>query len=72
MYYGISKSVSQRGGGEESQVNRRINEIADELRRCCHVCEVELRDGKSYVSQLEVEQRIFPVLRGYGYIFSVL
>ena len=58
MYYDISKSVSQGGGGEETQENRRINEIADELRRCCQVYEAELRVGKSHVSQLEIERRV--------------
>ena len=45
MNYDISESVSQRGSGEETAENRRINEIADELRRLCQLHEAEPRDG---------------------------
>ena len=45
MNYDISESVSQRGSGEETADNRRINEIADELRRRCQLYEAQPRDG---------------------------
>lgn len=58
MDYDISKSVPQRGSGEETPENRRINEIADEIRRRCQVYEAKLRDGQGHVSRIEVEQRV--------------
>ena len=42
MTDGILKSVSQRIGREETQENRRIQEIADELRRRCCLHEKEV------------------------------
>ena len=54
----VFESVSQRGRGEETAENRRIYEIADELRRRCQLYEAQLRDGQSNVSHLEVEQRV--------------
>jgi len=54
----ILESVSQRGSGEETAENRRIHEIADELRRRCQLYEAQLRDGQCNVSHLEVEQRV--------------
>ena len=58
MDYDISESVSQRGSGEETAENRRINEIADELRRRCQLYEAQLRDSQDDVNRLEVEQRV--------------
>ena len=58
MDYDISESVSQRGSGEETAENRRIREIADELRRRCQLYEAQLRDGQSDVNHLDVEQRV--------------
>ena len=58
MSYDISQSVSQRGSGEETAENRRIHEVADELRRRCQLYEAQLRDGQSDVNHLEVEQRV--------------
>ena len=58
MSYDISESVSQRGSGEETAENRRIHEVADELRRRCQLYEAQLRDGQSDVNHLEVEQRV--------------
>ena len=46
----ILESVSQRGRGEENAENRRIYEIADELRRRCQLYEAQLRDGQVNVS----------------------
>jgi hypothetical protein len=58
MSYDISESVSQRGSGEETAENRRIYEVADELRRRCQLYEAQLRDGQSDVNHLEVEQHV--------------
>ena len=46
----ILESVSQRGRGEETPENRRIYEIADELRRGCQLYEAQLRDGQNHVN----------------------
>ena len=54
MDYDISQSVSQRGSGEETAENRRIHEIADELRRRCQLYEAQLRDGQDDVNQLDL------------------
>ena len=54
----ILESVSQRGSGEETSENRRIHEVADELRRRCQLYEAQLRDGQNDVSRLEIEQRV--------------
>ena len=53
----VFESVSQRGRGEETAENRRIYEIADELRRRCQLYEAQLRDGQVNVNRLDVEQR---------------
>ena len=58
MDYDIPESVSQRGSGEETAENRRINEIADELRRRCQLYEAQLRDSQGDVNHLDVEQRV--------------
>ena len=39
MNYDISESVSQRGSGEETPENRRIYEVADELRKLRKIAE---------------------------------
>ena len=54
----IFESVSQRGSGEETAENRRINEIADELRRRCQLYEAQLRDSQGDVNHLDIEQRV--------------
>ena len=51
----ILESVSQRGSGEETAENLRINEVTDELRRRCQLYEAQLRDGQSNVNRLDVE-----------------
>ena len=53
----IFESVSQRSSGEETAENRRILEVADELRRRCKLHEAQLRDSQADVSHFEVEQR---------------
>ena len=52
MSYEISQSVSQRVSGEETAENRRIHEVADELRRRCQLYEAQLRDGQKDVNHL--------------------
>ena len=54
----IFESVPQRGSGEETAENRRINEIADELRRRCKLYETQLRNSQGNVSHLDIEQRV--------------
>ena len=54
----IFESISQRGSGEETAENRRINEIADELRRRCQLYEAQLRDSQGDVNHLDIEQRV--------------
>ena len=54
----ILESVSQRGSGEETAENRRIHEIADELRRRCQLYEAQLRDSQGDVNHLDIEQRV--------------
>ena len=46
----ILESVSQRGSGEETAENLRINEVTDELRRRCQLYEAQLRDGQNNVN----------------------
>jgi hypothetical protein len=52
----VLQSVPQGGGREEDSENKRIYEVAYELRRGCQLYEAQLRDSKEHVSQLEVEQ----------------
>ena len=54
----ILESVSQRGSGEETAENRRIYEIANELRRGCQLYEAQLRDSKNNVSHFDIEQLV--------------
>lgn len=54
----ILESVSQRGCGEETPQNRRIRQVADELRGRCELYEAQLRDGKTDVNHLDIEQRV--------------
>ena len=58
MAYDISKSIPQGGNGEETEENRRILEVANELHRRCELYEAQLRDGQEHVGSLEVEQRV--------------
>ena len=58
MNDGIFESVSQGSSGKETAENRRIHEIADELRRRCQLYEAQLRDGQDDVNHLDVEQRV--------------
>lgn len=49
----IFEQISQRGGDEETAENRRIHEIADELRRRCQLYEAQFRGGKEDVISFE-------------------
>ena len=49
MGYDIPQPVSQGIDGAQDQENRRIAEIADELRRRCQLHESELRNGETNV-----------------------
>ena len=46
----IFESVSQGSSGKETAENRRIHEIADELRRRCKLYETQLRNSQGNVS----------------------
>ncbi len=54
----IFESISQGGSGEETAENRRIYEVADELRGRCQLYEAQLRDSQEHVSHFEIEQRV--------------
>ena len=54
----LFQSVPQGGIGAQEAENRRIEAIADELRRRCKLYETQRRDGQSHVSPLETEQRV--------------
>ena len=53
----LFQSVSQRSIGAQDAENRRIEAVADELRRRCKLYEAQRRDGQSHVSPFEAEQR---------------
>ena len=53
----LFQSVSQGSIGAQDAENRRIEAIADELRRRCKLYEAQCRDGESHVSPFEAEQR---------------
>ena len=54
----ISESVSQRGSRAETPQNRRIYEVADELRRRCQLYEAQFRTGQETLSPFDIEQRV--------------
>jgi hypothetical protein len=56
MRYDLLKPVSQRSNGTQVEENRRIAEVADELRRSCQLYEAQFPNGKGNVNALEVEQ----------------
>lgn len=57
MTDGIFESVSQRVGREKTQENRRIQEIADELRRRCCLYEKEYGTSSKNVN-ISLEQKV--------------
>ncbi|MBQ9508700.1 MAG: hypothetical protein IJR53_04680, partial [Bacteroidales bacterium] len=54
----LFESIPQGGSIEETAENRRILEVADELRRGCQLYEAELRSRKENVNSFEIEQRV--------------
>ena len=58
MDYDISQSVSQGSFGAQDAENRRIEAIADELRRRCELYEAQRGDCQPHVSLFETEQRV--------------
>ncbi|MBR5689024.1 MAG: hypothetical protein IKX17_01035, partial [Prevotella sp.] len=56
MKYDLFESVSQGILGTQDEENRRILAIAHELRGSCHLYEVQFRDGKGNVNDIDVEQ----------------
>ena len=54
----ISESVSQGIVRAQDAENRRIDEVSNELRRCCQLYEAQLRDGQNDVNHFDVEQRV--------------
>ena len=61
MDYDISQPVPQGSFGAQDAENRRIEAIADELRRRCELYEAQRRDCQSHVSPFETEQRVVEV-----------
>lgn len=53
----LFQSVSQGSIGAQDAENRRIEAVANELRRRCKLYEAQRRDGQSHVSPFEAEQR---------------
>ena len=60
MSYDISQSVSQGSSGEETAENRRILEVADELRRRCQLYEAQLRDSQDNVIKMAISSSLMP------------
>ena len=58
MNYEIPESVSQGSYGAYDEENRRIHEVADELRRRSKLYETQLRDSQDDVNHLDIEQRV--------------
>jgi len=57
MDYDVFEPISQGSDEAQEAENRRIAEIADELRRLCRVHEAQFGAGKNDVSTFEAEQR---------------
>ena len=57
MDYDISQPVPQGGFGAQDAENRRIEAIANELRRRRELYEAQCRDSQPHVSPFETEQR---------------
>ena len=54
----LFQSIPQGSIGAQDAENKRIEAIADELRRRCELYEAQRRDGQSHVSPFEAEQRV--------------
>lgn len=61
MNYDISQSVPQGSLGAQDAENRRIEAIANELRRRCELYEAQRRDSQQNVNHFEAEQRVTEV-----------
>ena len=61
MDYDLFQPVPQGIVGAQDAENRRIEAIADELRRRCKLYEAQCRDSKPHVSSFEAEQRFAEV-----------
>ena len=57
----ILESVSSGIDRKKNPQNGGLDEIANELRRCCELYEEKLRNGEKHVSLFEVEQRVAEV-----------
>lgn len=53
----LFQSIPQGSIGAQDAENRRIEAVANELRRRCKLYEAQCRDGESHVSPFEAEQR---------------
>ena len=58
MSHDISQPVPQGGFGAQDAENRRIEAVADELRRRCELYEAQRGDSQPHVSFFETEQRV--------------
>ena len=54
----LFQSVPQGSIGAQDAENRRIEAIADELRRRCELYETQRGDSQSHVTPFEAEQRV--------------
>lgn len=54
----LFESIPQGSSGTETPENRRIYEVADELRRRCKLYEAQFRDGQEHLNRLDIEQRV--------------
>lgn len=54
----LFESIPQGSSGAETPENRRIYEVADELRRRCKLYEAQFRDGQEHLNRLDIEQRV--------------
>lgn len=61
MNYDISQSIPQGSLGAQDAENRRIEAIANELRRRCELYEAKCRDSQQNVNHFEAEQRVAEV-----------
>lgn len=58
MKDGIFESISQRSSGTQDEENRRVQEVADEIRRRCSLHEAQYEAGQSNARNLYAEMNI--------------
>ena len=58
MSHDILQPIPQGGYGAYDEENRKIQGIADELKRLCRIHEEEFGDSQTNGGSLEIEQRI--------------